>query len=56
MLMRVSNLRNGSPSIAHFEYVLPGVLVVLAAMVFLVLALQGIRKDEKLIKSLDRLR
>ena len=56
MLMRVSNLRNGSPAIAHFEYVLPGVLVVLVSMVFLVLALQGIRKDEKLIKSLDRLR
>jgi len=56
MLMRVSNLRNGSPTISHFEYMLPGVLVTLGGMVFLVLALQGIRKDDKLIRSLDRLR
>jgi len=56
MLMRVSNLRNGALTISHFEYMLPGVLVTLGAMVFLVLALQGIRKDEKLIRSLDRLR
>ncbi len=56
MMMRVSNLKNGSLSIAHFEYVLPGVLVTLGGLVFLILALQGIRKDDKLIKSLDRLR
>jgi hypothetical protein len=32
------------------------VLVTIAALVFLILALQGIRRDDKLIKSLDRLR
>jgi hypothetical protein len=56
MLMRVSNLKNATPPAANFEYVLPGVLVTLGALVFLVLALRGIRHDEKLIKSLDRLR
>lgn len=56
MLMRVGNLKNGSPSITNFEYVLPGVLVTLGGLVFLILALRGIRKDEKLLKSLDRLR
>jgi hypothetical protein len=56
MLMRVSNLKNGTPPVANFEYMLPGVLVTVVAMVFEFLALKGIRKDEKLIKSLDRLR
>ena len=55
-LMRASNLKNGSLSITNFEYVIPGILFPVAGMVFLVLALQGIRKDDKLIKSLDRLR
>ena len=56
MLMRVSNLKNGSPTVSHFEYVLPGVLVTVGGLIFLILALRGIRKDERLIKSLDRLR
>lgn len=56
MLMRVSNLKNGSPPVTHFEYVLPGVLVTIGGMIFLILALRGIRNDERLIKSLDRLR
>ncbi len=56
MLMRISNLKNGTPAVAHFEYVLPGVLVTVGALVLEVLALRGIQKDEKLIKSLDRLR
>jgi hypothetical protein len=56
MLMRVSNLKNGKATITNFEYVLPGVLVTIGGIVFLILALRGINKDEKLIKSLDRLR
>jgi hypothetical protein len=56
MEMRISNLKNGTPPIANFNYGIPGVLVTLGAMVFLILALRGIRKDERLIKSLDRLR
>lgn len=56
MLMRIGNLKNGTPPVSNFEYVLPGVLVTLVAAVFEILAMRGIRKDEKLIKSLDRLR
>jgi hypothetical protein len=56
MLMRISNLKNGTPPVANFEYMLPGVLVTIGALVFEILALRGINKDEKLIKSLDRLR
>lgn len=56
MMMHVSNLKNGTPTVAHFEYLLPGFLVTIVALVFEVLALRGIRKDDKLIKSLDRLR
>lgn len=55
-LMRIANLKNGSPPVANFEYVLPGMLVVLAALVLEFLALRGIQKDEKLIRSMDRLR
>jgi hypothetical protein len=56
MLMRISNLKNGTPPVQNFEYMLPGVLVTVAALVFEILAIRGINKDEKLIKSLDRLR
>lgn len=56
MLMRISNLKNGTPPVAHFEYVLPGVLVTLGGIVFEFLALRGIRADDRLIKSMDRLR
>ena len=56
MLMRVANLKSGTPPVANLEYVLPGALPCVAAIVFLILALRGIKKDDKLIKSLDRLR
>jgi hypothetical protein len=56
MMMRAANLQNSSPPITDFGYMVPGVLVTIAALVFLILALQGIRRDDKLIKSLDRLR
>lgn len=56
MLMRVSNIKNSGATVANFEYMLPGVLVTVGGLICLVLALRGIRKDDKLIKSLDRLR
>ncbi len=56
MLMRISNLKNGTPPVGHLEYMLPGVLVTVGGLVFEILALRGINRDEKLIKSLDRLR
>ncbi len=56
MMMRIANLKNDTPPVANFEYMLPGILVTLGGLVMEVLALRGIQKDEKLIKSLDRLR
>ncbi len=56
MLSHLSNLKNATPPVTNVEYVLPGILVTLAAVVLELLAIRGIRKDEKLIKSLDRLR
>lgn len=56
MLMRISNLKNGTPPAGNFEYILPGVLVTVGGLIFEVMALRGINKDDKLIKSLDRLR
>ena len=56
VLMRVSNLKNGTPQPGNFQYSFPGILVVVIAAIFLVLALRGIRHDEKLVKSMDRLR
>lgn len=34
----------------------PGALLPFAAIIFLILAIRGINKDEKLVKSMDRLR
>ncbi len=56
MLMHVANLKDGTPPATNFEYMLPGFIPSLIALVFLFFALAGIRKDDKLIKSLDRLR
>lgn len=56
VLMRVSNLKNATPQPGNFQYSIPGILVTVVAAVFLVLALRGIRQDEKLVKSMDRLR
>lgn len=55
-MMRIANLKNGSPPVGNFEYVLPGLLVPIAAAVLEFLALRGIQKDEKLVRSMDRLR
>ena len=56
VLMRVGALKNGTPPISNLQYLLPGMLVTIAALVFLILAMSGIRKDDKIIKSMDRLR
>lgn len=56
LFMRISNIKNSTPPVSNFEYMLPGVLVVFVALIFLILALRGIKRDEKLVRSLDRLR
>src|SRR5690606_14748787 len=53
VLMRVTNLNDGSSAPADGTYWIGSVLPVIA-VVFLVLAIRVIRKDNRLIKSLDR--
>ncbi len=55
VLMRVSNFNNGTSAPGSGTYWIGAILPVLS-FIFLIMALGGIRKDEKLVKSLDRLR
>lgn len=55
ILMRVTNLNDGSSAPVTGSYWIGSVLPIIA-LVFLIMAIRGIRKDEKLVKSLDRLR
>ena len=54
-LMRVSNFNNGTSAPVTGTYWVGSILPVVA-IIFLVMAVNGIRRDEKLVKSLDRLR
>lgn len=54
-LMKVANFNSKTPAPANGSYWIGAVLPVIS-VIFLFMALSGIRKDEKLIKSLDRLR
>jgi hypothetical protein len=54
-LMRVRNFNNGTSAPVNGTYWIGSVLPVIS-VIFLFMAISGIRKDEKLVKSLDRLR
>lgn len=56
MFMHVGNLKNATPPATNMTYVLPGFIPCIIALLFLFFAMAGIRKDDKLVKSLDRLR
>ncbi|MDI9319100.1 MAG: DUF4293 domain-containing protein [Phycisphaerales bacterium] len=56
MLMKIQNLKNAMPPATNDNFALPGPIIPIAAIVFLLLALKGIREDDALIKSVDRLR
>lgn len=56
MLMKIQNLKNAVPPATNDNFALPGPVIPVIAIVLLLLALSGIRKDEALIKSVDRLR
>lgn len=56
MLMKIENLKQGIPPATNDNFALPGPIIPLVSIVFLLLALKGIRKDEELIRSVDRLR
>lgn len=55
MIIKVTNLNNQVPQPTKGTYWIGAVLPVIS-MVFLIMANNGIKKDEKLVKSLDRLR
>ena len=55
LLMRVSNLSKQDPPPTSGSYWIGSVLPVIA-LIFLLIAIIGIRRDEKLVKSVDRLR
>jgi peptidoglycan/LPS O-acetylase OafA/YrhL len=55
MVMRVGNFNNQSPAPTNCTYWIGAVLPIIS-IIFIIMAMNGIRKDEKLVKSLDRLR
>ncbi len=55
-LMTKQNLEAKAPRLPEFSYSILGGVLPVAGLVLLILAIRGIRKDEKLLKSLDRLR
>lgn len=56
MIMYIQDLKNAVPPATNDNFTLPGPIIPVIVIVFLSLALSGIRKDEALIKSVDRLR
>lgn len=55
MLSRVTALTKGTPPVTEGFYNIGAVLPVLA-LIFIILAMVGIRRDQKLVSSMDRLR
>lgn len=54
-LSRVTNFNTDNPTATDASYWIGAVLPAVA-IIFLIMAIRGINKDEKLVKSLDRLR
>jgi len=56
MWMKTSNIQKEIPAPTGGQYAIPGALLPAVAIIFLMLAIRGINKDEKLVRSMDRLR
>jgi len=56
LMLHIGNVKEKLGGSVAVNYALPGVLLPILAIIFLIMAYRGIRHDEKLIKSLDRLR
>jgi hypothetical protein len=56
MLMKIQNLKNAIPPATNDNFALPGPVIPVVGIILLFLALGGIRKDEALLRSVDRLR
>ncbi len=56
LFIKIANINSSNPGISAQEYGVLGALLPVVSIVFLILAVRGIRSDEKLIRSVDRLR
>ncbi len=56
LFMKIANINSTYTGITGQEYGILGAMIPVATIIFLILAIRGIRKDEKLIRSVDRLR
>lgn len=56
MIMYIQDLKNAVPPATNDNFTLPGPIIPVVVIVFLFLAYKGVRKDDALIKSVDRLR
>lgn len=56
MLMQISSIKNGTPPPQSESFSIPGAAIPVLGIVLLFLAKSGINKDEKLVRSMDRLR
>lgn len=56
MVMRIAHLRTSIQGISNDQYAIPGSVIPFIAAVFGAMAIFNINKDEKLVRSMDRLR
>lgn len=56
LFIKIANINAANPGISAQEYGVLGALLPVVSIVFLLLAIRGIKKDEKLVRSVDRLR
>lgn len=56
MVMRIAHLRTSIQGISNDQYAIPGSVLPFIAAVFGAMAIFNINKDEKLVRSMDRLR
>lgn len=56
LFIKIANINGSNPGIMSQQYGVLGALLPVVSIVFLILAVRGIKSDEKLIRSVDRLR
>lgn len=56
MLMKIQNIKNAVQPAINDNFAIPGPIIPVLTIVLLFLALSGIKKDEELLRSVDRLR
>lgn len=56
MLMKIQNVKNAAQAAINDNFAIPGPIIPVLSIMLLFLALSGIKKDEELLRSVDRLR